>query len=278
MHIKTKNIAGKILGNIFLIIVAMSILVPLSYMIIISLGKDVYTTGSIVLPKYYTLQNYIDLFTKNRFYNWFINSIILSFGTMLVALVLTSITVYVFSRLRFKGREKLFSAVLLVQIFPLTLSMVSIHKIFTAFGMLNKIQGLIIVDSIMASAGLVLLAKGYFDTIPYELDESAQIDGAGRLTILWEIILPLVKPMLAIVAVQSFVLSYNEYVIASVVMTGGFKSMPLAVGLQSMIAGQYGTNWSQYCAAAIIGSIPMILIFYSMQKYLITGLADGSIK
>jgi arabinogalactan oligomer/maltooligosaccharide transport system permease protein len=253
-------------------------LIPFVYMILISLGKNAFAEGGTLLPKQYTFQNYIDLFSKNRFYNWFLNSIILSLGTMVLALILTSVTVYVFSRLKFKGKEKLFSAVLLVQIFPLTLSMVSIHRIFTVFGMLNKIQGLIIVDSVMASAGLVLLAKGYFDTIPFELDESAQIDGAGRLTILWKIIIPLVKPMLAIVAVQSFVLAYNEYVIANVIMTGGFKSMPLAVGLQSMIAGQYGTNWSQYCAAAIIGSVPMIVIFYSMQKYLISGLVDGSVK
>ncbi|MPN40794.1 Maltose transport system permease protein MalG [bioreactor metagenome] len=199
-------------------------------------------------------------------------------GTTAVSLVLTSISAYAFSRLRFKGSEKLFPLVLLIQVFPLTLSMVSIFKIMNVFGLVDNISGLIVVDSIVASAGLVLLAKGYFDRIPYELDEAAQIDGANRFTILIKIILPLVKPMLGVIAVQSFVIAYNEYTLANVIMTGGFKSMPLAVGLQSMMQGQYATNWPAYCAAAVLGSIPMVLIFYSMQKNFIDGLSDGGVK
>jgi ABC-type maltose transport system permease subunit len=235
-------------------------------------------SGSAVLPKAYTLQNYIDLFVKNRFFNWITNSIILALATMVLAVILTAFSVFAFSRLRFKGRENLFTAVMIIEVFPLTLSMVSIHKIFVAFGMLDKIAGLVWVDSVMASAGMVLLAKGYFDSIPYELDEAAKIDGASRFMIMRKVILPLVKPMLAIVAVQSFVLAYNEFTIANVVMTGGFMSMPLSVGLQSLIAGQYGTNWSVYCAAAVLGSAPMVIVFYSMQKYFIGGLAEGGVK
>ena len=100
-----------------------------------------------------------------------------------------------------------------------------------------------------------MIAKGYFDTIPYDLDEAAVMDGATKLQILWKITLPLAKPMLAIVAIQSFVIAYNEYVIASAVMTTNILSMPLSVGLQSMIVGQFGINWSIYCAGAILGSI-----------------------
>ncbi|HPN91034.1 MAG TPA: ABC transporter permease subunit, partial [Bacilli bacterium] len=204
--------------------------------------------------------------------------LIIGLCTMVITVILVSVTVYVFSRLRFLGKEKLFNFLLLIQIFPLTLSMVSIFRIFVAIGLLNKMPGLIIIDSTLASAGLVMIAKGYFDTIPYDLDEAAVMDGATKLQILWKITLPLAKPMLAIVAIQSFVIAYNEYVIASAVMTTNILSMPLSVGLQSMIVGQFGINWSIYCAGAILGSIPMIILFYSLQKYFIGGLTEGGVK
>lgn len=275
---KKKKITKRIIVNILLVLIALSVLIPFVYIVLVSFGKDSFMTGSAILPNQYTLTNYILLFTKNRFSYWIFNSIAISVATMGIAVVLTTISVYALSRLRFRGREQLFSGIMMVQIFPLTLSMVSIHKIFVTLELLDKISGLVLVDSVMASASMILLARGYFSSIPYELDEAAQIDGANRIVIMKKIILPLVKPMLAIVAVQSFVLAYNEYVIANVVMTGGFKSMPLAVGLQSLIAGQYGTNWSVYCAAAVIGSVPMVIIFYSMQKYFIGGLAEGGVK
>jgi arabinogalactan oligomer/maltooligosaccharide transport system permease protein len=225
-----------------------------------------------------TLDNYRRLFTETRFSNWLINSLLLAAVTMILAVIVVSLSAYAFSRLRFQGRTKLFNFVLLIQVFPLTLSMVSIFRIFLALGLLNKIEGLIIVNSAFASAGLVLIAKGYFDTIPYSLDEAAMIDGANRFRILTKITLPLAKPMIAIVAIQSFVIAYNEYAIASTVMTQKLEAMPLAVGLQSMIEGQFGINWSVYCAGAVLGSIPMLVLFYSLQKYFIGGLTEGSVK
>jgi ABC-type maltose transport system permease subunit len=104
------------------------------------------------------------------------------------------------------------------------------------------------------------------------------IDGANRFKILTRITLPLAKPMIAIIAIQSFVIAYNEYAIASTVMTQRLDSMPLAVGLQSMIVGQFGINWSLYCAGAVLGSIPIVVLFYSLQKYFIGGLTEGSVK
>jgi len=123
-----------------------------------------------------------------------------------------------------------------------------------------------------------MVAKGYFDTIPFEIDEAAKVDGASLWKILTRINLPLAKPMLAIVAIQSFIISYNEYTIASTVMTDNINNMPLSVGLQSMIVGQFGINWGIYCAGAILGSIPMIVLFYSLQKYFVGGLVEGGVK
>lgn len=273
---KTNNLS-KVLIQIMLILLLVIVIIPFVYIILISFGKGVSGVSS-TIPKAFTLENYSMLFSTTGFLSWIKNSLLISLGTMIVAIVLVSISVYVFSRLKFYGRTALFNFLLLIQIFPLTLSMVSIFHIFVKLNLLNQISGLVIINSVLASAGLILLAKGYFDTIPYELDEAAMIDGANRLQILWKITLPLAKPMIAIIAIQSFVIAYNEYVIASTVMSVGIDNMPLAVGLQSMIMGQFGQNWSLYCAGAVLGSLPMILLFYTLQKYFIGGLTEGSVK
>ena len=271
-----KNISN-IFIQIMLFLLAIITLFPFVYIIMIAFGKNVISTSTFI-PEAFTVDNFKQLFTETKFLNWIGNSFLIAATTMVVSVVLVSISVYVFSRLRFYGKQKLFNFILLIQIFPLTLSMVSIFKIFVQLGLLNQKMGLVVVNSTLASAGLIMLAKGYFDALPYEIDEAAMMDGASIFQILVKITLPLAKPMLAIVAIQSFVIAYNEYTIASAVMTAKVESMPLAVGLQSMITGQYGINWSIYCAGAVLGSIPMIALFYSLQKYFIGGLTEGGVK
>ncbi len=272
-----KTVSSKIGVQIFLFVLAIITLIPFLYIILMSIGKDVISVNS-KLPTEFTLNNFQNLFKATKFLNWMKVSFLVSGTTLVISVVLVSVCVYVISRLKFYGRDRLFNSLLLIQIFPLTLSMVSIFSIFANFGLLNKPLGLILIDSTMASISLVMVAKGYFDTIPYEIDEAAKMDGANLRQILLKINLPLAKPMLAIVAIQSFVLSYNEYTIASTVMTDNIENMPLAVGLQSMIVGQYGINWGIYCAGAILGSIPMIILFYALQKYFIGGLTEGGVK
>ena len=271
------KILNKILLLVLLFLLALVTLFSLIYVLIIAFGKNVISATTFI-PEGFTFENFVKLFRETKFANWLANSLIISTTTMVISVILVSVAAYVFSRLRFYGKERLFNLVLLVQIFPLSLSMVSIFQIFVKTGLLNKPLGLIIIDSALSATGLILLAKGYFDTIPYELDEAAMMDGATRLQILRKITFPLVKPMLAVVGIQSFIIAYNEYTIASAVMTVNVEKMPLAVGLQSLIAGQYGINWSMYCAGAVIGSIPMLILFYSMQKYFISGLTEGSVK
>ncbi len=272
-----RHFVARLTTYLFLFMLIIITLIPFVYIVMIAFGKNVVGTAA-VIPDAFTTANFSRLFTETSFLQWMMNSIIVGLVTTIIAVIFVSVAVYVFSRMRFAGKKKLFDFILLIQVFPLTLSMVSIFRIFVAFGLLNDLKGLVVVNAAIASAGLVLLAKGYFDTIPYDLDEAAMMDGANRFQIAVQIILPLAKPMLAVVAIQSFVIAYNEYAIASTVMIQGIDSMPLAVGIQSMIAGQYGTNWSMYCAAAVFGSVPMIILFYALQKYFIGGLTEGSIK
>jgi len=274
---KTRSMGKRIVIHALLISLVLITLLPFIFVVLIAFGKDVIGT-TILIPEQFSLENFRILLTETHFTRWMINSFVIASVTVVVAVVLVSLSVYALSRLRFYGRQKVFQSILLIQVFPLTLSMVSIFRIFAAMGLLNQIPGLIIVNSVLASAGLILIAKGYFDTIPIDIDEAAKIDGASRFLILVKINLPLAKPMISIIAIQSFVIAYNEYVIASTIMTRGLDRMPLAVGLQSMIMGQYGTNWSLYCAGAVLGSIPMLVIFYSLQKAFLGGLTEGSVK
>jgi arabinogalactan oligomer/maltooligosaccharide transport system permease protein len=262
---------------VFLTFLALVTIFPFVYILLIAFGKNIVGTQAL-FPKEFTLEHFRRLFTETHFWDWIGNSLMVSSVTMLATVVLVSVSVYVFSRLRFRGKEKLFRFVLLIQVFPLMLSMVSIFRLFVALGLLNDLKGLILVYSAISSAGLVLMAKGFFDTIPFELDEAAMVDGASRFQILRYVILPLARPMLAVVAVQSFLIAYNEYGIASTVMTSGIDTMPLAVGLQSMTVNQYGTNWSLYCAAAVLGAVPMLILYYAMQRHFLGGLSEGAVK
>jgi len=276
VEISKKGIS-KVIVHVILLTLALITVVPFLYVILISFGKNVIDTSALFVREF-TLENYARLFGDTYFLNWILNSLLLATATMFVAVIIVSISVYCFSRLRFRGKNQLFRALLIIQIFPLSLSMVSIFRIFVSLGLLNRLEGLILVNSAFASAGLVILAKGYFDSIPFSLDEAAMIDGANKLQILFRITLPLAKPIVAVVAMQSFVIAYNEYVIASTVMARDLQAMPLAVGLQSMIVGQFGVNWSLYCAGAVLGSIPMIVLFYTLQRYFVGGLSAISEK
>ncbi len=274
---KKKKKAVSLITHLFLICLAVVVLLPFVYIVLISFGRGV-TSVSTVIPSSFTTRNYSQLFTETKYLSWMGNSVLVAAGTMTVAVIIVFTSSYVLSRMRFCGRHKLFSGILLLQVFPLVLSMVSLFKIFVAIGFLNKLSSLIIVNSVFSSAGLILVAKGYFDAIPHSLDEAAKVDGASRMTILLRVIFPLALPILSFIAIQSFVISYNEYAVASAIMSEGVDTLPLAVGLQSMLHGQFGQNWSLYCAGAVLGSIPMIVLFYSLQKYFIGDLLAGGVK
>ena len=278
MKSKKLNFKASAVGaHIFLCLLAVIVLIPFVYIVLISFGRD-FLNVSGYGDLGFSLQYYAELFSETKYLPWLGNSILVSVVTMAVTVVVVGAASYVFSRLKFAGKETLFQVILLIQIFPLTLMLVSLFKIFAAFELINKLIGLIIIDSVIASAGLVLVARGYFDTVPYEIDEAAMIDGANRFQILVRITFPLVKPILCIVAIQSFVLTYNEYAIASMLITSGAEHMTVAVGLQSLINGQLQQNWGMYCAGAVIASLPILVLFYALQKYFIGGLTDGGVK
>jgi arabinogalactan oligomer/maltooligosaccharide transport system permease protein len=190
---------------------------------------------------------------------------------------------FAFSRFRFKGRKVGLMFLLLVQMFPQFLSliaiyiiMVNISDVFPAIG-LDTLPGLILVY-LGGSMGMnAWLIKGFFDTIPMEIDESAKVDGATHGQVFWGIILPLAAPVLAVVALLSFIGTINEFIIASsLIQTPSTKT--LAVGLQGFISQQYSENWGPFAAGALLAAIPVVILFLFLQKFIVGGLTQGSVK
>ncbi len=204
------------------------------------------------------------------------NSIIVSLATTVVGVALATTAAYAFSRFRFYGRNGGMTMFLVTQMFPGVLMLIPLFVIMNELGLLDGLLGLIIVYSTTAIPFCVWMLKGYFDTIPRELEESAIMDGAGRFTIFVRIILPLAAPAIAVTALFSFMTAWNEFVLAFT-----FNNDPLAQTLPVTIqryADPKSTLWGSFAAASIIVSIPVMALFYRLQNFLVSGLTAGSVK
>lgn len=243
----------------------------------------------------FTFDNYKVFFTgvgvpdsptaKFPMLKWFLNSIIVSLSVAMVQLVIVALAGYAFSRFNFKGKKIGLMTILTIQVFPGTMAMVALYllllylgKIHPIFG-LNSLVGLIL---IYLGGGIpfnIWMVKGYFDSVPKALEESAMIDGATPWQAFTTIILPLVRPILAVVTILQFVGQYNEYVLASVMLTSQ-ENYTLAVGLQAFVSSQgaMNTRFGIFSAAAFIGSLPIVVLWLSLQNQIISGLTGGSVK
>jgi arabinogalactan oligomer/maltooligosaccharide transport system permease protein len=211
------------------------------------------------------------------------NSLIIATATAATSVAIGAAAAFAFSRLRFKGRKVGLKALLLIQVFPSFLSLTAIYVmmeqvflITPTFG-LGSIWGLYLIY-IGGSLGVnVWLLKGFLDSIPLELDESARLDGASVPQVFWLIFLPLAAPVLAVIAVLSFIGTFNEFVLASLFLQD-VERRTVAVGLQQFVGGQYVDTWGPFAAGSIIASVPLVVIFLSMQRFIIGGLTSGATK
>jgi arabinogalactan oligomer/maltooligosaccharide transport system permease protein len=183
---------------------------------------------------------------------------------------------YAFSRFRFPGRTAGLLSFLVTQMFPGTMMMIPLYLIVDMLGLLDTLFALVLVYSTTAIPFCVWMLKGYFDTIPRDLEEAALIDGASKTMIFYKIILPLAKPAIAVTALFSFMTAWNEFILAATFMNSE-TSYTLPVGLQSFV-GQFAQDWGYFAAGAILVSIPIIALFFMLQKYLVSGLTAGGVK
>lgn len=260
-------------------------LFPLYLVVISSLNP----TGSLQLtsfiPREISWNNYKLLFDSPAipFLSWFRNSLVIASAVAVFSVFIGASSAFAFSRLRFKGRKTGVQVLLLVQMFPAILAlsavyviMERVYKFAPNLGLGSQV-GLLLVYLGGAMGVNIWLLKGFVDSIPVELDEAAKIDGASPMQIYWLIFVPLAAPVLAVVALLSFIGTLNEYILARLFLVE-MESRTVAVGLQQFISGQYSQNWGPFAAGSILLSVPIVAIFLSLQRYIVNGLTAGSVK
>ena len=241
---------------------------------------------STLFPTRFSLDNYAMLFENTEalpFWSWIKNSVLISGAAAIFSVMIGAGSAFAFSRLRFRGRKIGMQALLLVQVFP---SILALSALYVLVQTLSDVFEPLATYPLLALFLLYLggamginawLLKGFLDTIPMELDESARVDGASVSQVYWLIFLPLAAPVLAVVALLSFIGTFNEFVLASLFLQDP-DSLTVAVGLQRFIAGQRGEDWGPFAAGSIIASVPLVILFLSLQKYIVGGLTAGSVK
>jgi arabinogalactan oligomer/maltooligosaccharide transport system permease protein len=236
-----------------------------------------------IIPSDFSTVNFTNLFERTDFENWFVNSIVIATVSAVVAMFLSALAAFSFSRYRFRGRRGGLMFLLLVQMFPQFLAVVAIYIMFATITDLypqigfNTWWGLILLYMGGALGVNTWLMKGFFDTIPKDLDESAKVDGATHTQIFFGIIFPLVRPILAVVGLLSFISTINEFLMANVFLTES-TAKTLAVGLFGLIAGERNANFGIFCAGTLLTAIPTVALFFSLQKYIVGGLTAGAVK
>lgn len=265
--------------NLFFVIVCFLVLVPVLYALSVSLNADnsLLSADFSFLPKHLTLANYHAVFFEEPILLWLKNSLILAVVTLIISLGTGIPAAYVFSRKRFPGRKAILKVLILLYAFPSLLSMTALYKLLTAMGLVNTKTGLIIVYAGTMAVFALWNMKGYFDTIPTEIEEAAMIDGASPVQIVTKIVLPLAKPTIAVTAMMVLVYVWNEYIFAVNFMTGS-DTYTLAAGLYSLQATEMSGSWPVFAAASIVVSIPILIVFFALQKNMTTGLTSGGVK
>jgi len=258
---------------------------PLFYIVSASLNPTGTLTGSNQLFRVVGLDSYRRLLASDQFpfLMWFKNSLVIGLTTAVLSLFLGALAAYAFSRMRFRGRRTGLLTIVLIQMFPQLLAVVAIFLLLTQIGEvipsigLNTQAGLICVYLGAALGVNTYMMYGYFNTVPTEIDEAARVDGASHARIFFTIILRLVAPILAVVALLSFIASMNDFVIASVVLIDP-ERQTLAVGLYRMVSNPNYADWSAFAAGAVMASLPVVILFLFLQKYIVGGLTAGSTK
>lgn len=230
------------------------------------------------IPTEVTLDNFIHIFTMGDGLIWrqLFNSIAVSLVTTLFGVLLACTAAYAFSRFRFPGRTLGMAGFLITQMFPGVVMAIPLYILLDELKLLNSLTGLILVYSTSSLPFCVWMLKGYFDTIPKDLEEAAVMDGASQWTIFTKVILPLAKPAIVVTALFSFMTAWNEFILAATFLSDE-QMFTLPVVLQRFV-GDYSTQWGYFAAGAILVSLPVMLLFFRLQKYLIGGLTAGAVK
>ncbi len=272
------SVQGKMVSYLILTFFTLFAIFPVLRVISISLrpGNRLLSKSLAIIPDNATIDSYIQLFTKQPFLRWMGNSIVISIFVTLVGVGLAATAGYAFSRYKFKGRNISLLGIITTQMFPVTMLLLPLFIMLIKIGLYDSYLGLIIAYSATALPFTVWQMKGYYDTIPYSLEEAAMIDGAGPFYSFYRIILPLALPALSISALFSFMAAWSEYLVAAVLIQNrDLFTLPLGLKL---FQSNMEVAWGLYSAGAVMVSIPVVVVFMFLSRWLISGLTLGSVK
>jgi arabinogalactan oligomer/maltooligosaccharide transport system permease protein len=271
-------------------------LFPIVYVVSASLNPLPSLTSAQIVPDDITFENYRRILSGNPgesgtseealdvpYISWYVNTIVISGAIALFSVFFGALAAYAFARFRFKGRRMGMLSLLLIQMFPTFLAVVAIYLIVLRIGDVFPAIGLdtrasVILVGLGGALGInTWLMKGFLDSIPDSLDESARVDGATPGQVFWGIILPLATPVLAVVGLLSYIFSINEFIIASRLLQTTDK-WTLPVGLYGFISDKYASQWGPFCAGVVLAAIPVVILFFFLQRYITEGLTRGAVK
>lgn len=261
-----------------LIVFALIAVFPIWQVMNISLrpGNQLLSTALELIPSGATIDNYVQLLSQGDFFLWLWNSTLVSAAVTVTGVALASTAGYGFSRFRFKGRNVGMLSLLTTQMFPATMLLLPMYIMLIKLGLINTYLGVVIVYSATALPFCIWTMKGYYDTIPTSLEEAARIDGCSQFAAFYRVILPLAAPALVITALFSFMTAWSEYLVAAQILQDtSLWTLPL--GLKSFEASM-STEWGMYGAASLIVMIPVVVLFLSLSRWLVSGLTLGSVK
>lgn len=268
---------GTIIVYLFLTVNALLILGPVIWTILASFktGNNLFSSSFTGIE--FTLDHYRALFSDTPYLRWYKNTFILSTANMLISLLIVTLSAFVFSRYRFKAKRNIMMSILVLQMFPAFLSMTAIYILLSKMNLIDTYTGLLLVYVTGSLPFMIWLVKGFFDAIPTSLDEAAKIDGAGHLTIFFEIILPLAKPILVFVGLVSFTAPWMDFILPTLILRSEEK-MTLAIGIFSWISSNSAGNFTLFAAGSLLVAVPITLLFIVTQKHITTGLVSGAVK
>ena len=269
----------RIIIHLVLIIACIIAVFPILRILAVSLrpGDRLMSTDLSIIPPDATLESYRIILFEKPFLSWVWNSLAITISTALIGVILAATAAYAFSRWKFPGRSVGLVFLLATQMIPASMLMIPIYILAIELGMVGTYRGLVIAYCVTSIPFSVWILKGYYDTIPVDLEEAARIDGCSQIQAFLRVLLPLSTPALAITFLFNFMAAWNEYLLARVMLGSQESLLTWPLGLQRL-QGQFQTQWGQFSAGSILVMIPVMILFLYSSKYLISGLTLGGVK
>lgn len=276
---KIKERIGLTALNLFFLALCFITLIPILYALSVSFNgqSGLLSSDFSFVPKAFTLEHYKEVLFGEEIVLWFGNTVFLAVVTVTLSLVIAVPAAYCFSRRQFPGRKTILKCLVLLNSFPAILSMFAIYRLLRPMGLINHRLGLILVYTGTMAVFSLWNTKGYFDTIPVEIEEAAQMDGANAMQVVLKIVMPLAKPSIVVTGLMVLIYVWNEYIYATTFMTGE-QNYTLAAGLNALQATEMQGSWPVFAAASITVSLPVLIIFFFCQKHMTSGLTAGGVK